>query len=117
MRSPSPCPIAFTAGKMVDMVLPDPVGACAVHLINGVWGTLAVGLFATDSTPTYSLADAEGNKSYFCASKEYIYIENPAGIESENGGCFPKTPKAAYCAQGELNSGKCYIEVNAKISK
>lgn len=61
--------------------------------------------------------DAEGNKSYFCASKEYIYIENPAGIESENGGCFPKTPKAAYCAQGELNSGKCYIEVNAKISK
>ena len=40
----------------------DPVGACAVHLINGIWGTLAVGLFATDSTPTYSLADAEGNK-------------------------------------------------------
>ena len=40
----------------------DPVGACAVHLINGVWGTLAVGLFATDTTPTYSLADSSGNK-------------------------------------------------------
>ncbi|MCR5487504.1 MAG: ammonium transporter [Lachnospiraceae bacterium] len=40
----------------------DPVGACAVHLINGIWGTLAVGLFATDTTPTYSLADSEGNK-------------------------------------------------------
>ena len=40
----------------------DPVGACAVHLINGIWGTLAVGLFATDTTPTYSLADASGNK-------------------------------------------------------
>jgi Amt family ammonium transporter len=40
----------------------DPVGACAVHLINGVWGTLAVGLFATNTTPTYSLADAEGNE-------------------------------------------------------
>lgn len=25
----------------------DPVGAVSVHLINGVWGTLAVGLFAT----------------------------------------------------------------------
>ncbi|NOS68090.1 MAG: ammonium transporter [Candidatus Peribacteraceae bacterium] len=25
----------------------DPVGALSVHLINGVWGTLAVGLFAT----------------------------------------------------------------------
>ncbi|HWP43195.1 MAG TPA: ammonium transporter [Blastocatellia bacterium] len=26
----------------------DPVGAISVHLVNGVWGTLAVGLFATD---------------------------------------------------------------------
>ncbi len=25
----------------------DPVGATSVHLVNGVWGTLAVGLFAT----------------------------------------------------------------------
>ncbi|MBO5552231.1 MAG: ammonium transporter [Lachnospiraceae bacterium] len=40
----------------------DPVGACAVHLINGIWGTLAVGLFATNTTPTYSLADSEGNE-------------------------------------------------------
>ena len=40
----------------------DPVGACAVHLVNGIWGTLAVGLFATNSTPTYSLADSEGNE-------------------------------------------------------
>ena len=40
----------------------DPVGACAVHLVNGIWGTVAVGLFATDATPTYSLADANGNK-------------------------------------------------------
>ena len=40
----------------------DPVGACAVHLINGIWGTIAVGLFATDSTPMYSLADSEGNE-------------------------------------------------------
>jgi len=26
----------------------DPVGAISVHLVNGIWGTLAVGLFATD---------------------------------------------------------------------
>lgn len=29
----------------------DPVGAVAVHGFNGIWGTLAVGLFATDSAP------------------------------------------------------------------
>ncbi len=29
----------------------DPVGACAVHMLNGIWGTIAVGLFATDSAP------------------------------------------------------------------
>ena len=34
----------------------DPVGAVAVHCLNGIWGTLAVGLFATTSAP--------GNDSY-----------------------------------------------------
>jgi ammonium transporter, Amt family len=29
--------------------LDDPVGALSVHLLNGVWGTLAVGLFADSS--------------------------------------------------------------------
>ena len=29
----------------------DPVGACAVHMMNGIWGTLAVGLFATKTAP------------------------------------------------------------------
>ncbi|GAB4240609.1 MAG: ammonium transporter [Acidobacteriota bacterium] len=27
----------------------DPVGATSVHLLNGIWGTLAVGLFATET--------------------------------------------------------------------
>ena len=35
----------------------DPVGAVAVHALNGIWGTLAVGLFATDSVPGFGLAD------------------------------------------------------------
>ena len=33
----------------------DPVGAVAVHCLNGVWGTLAVGLFATDAAPESAL--------------------------------------------------------------
>lgn len=38
---------------LLDYVLhvDDPVGAVAVHFMNGVWGTLAVGLFATTSAP------------------------------------------------------------------
>lgn len=28
--------------------LDDPVGALSVHLLNGIWGTLAVGIFASD---------------------------------------------------------------------
>ena len=38
----------------------DPVGAVAVHCFNGIWGTIAVGLFATDSAPGYAIADASG---------------------------------------------------------
>jgi Amt family ammonium transporter len=30
--------------------LDDPVGALSVHLVNGIWGTLAVGLFAPASS-------------------------------------------------------------------
>ena len=39
----------------------DPVGAVAVHCLNGIWGTVAVGLFATDKAPGYSIADAAGS--------------------------------------------------------
>lgn len=38
----------------------DPVGAVAVHCLNGIWGTIAVGLFATDTAPGYAIANASG---------------------------------------------------------
>ncbi len=34
----------------------DPVGAVAVHMMNGIWGTIAVGLFATKSAPYSELS-------------------------------------------------------------
>ena len=40
----------------------DPVGAVAVHCLNGIWGTIAVGLFANPSVPGYVLEDAAGNQ-------------------------------------------------------
>ncbi|MBX7149845.1 ammonium transporter [bacterium] len=39
----------------------DPVGALAVHLCNGIWGTIAVGLFAQDKL----VATATGNGLFF----------------------------------------------------
>lgn len=42
--------IVDVAVMMIDrMKIDDPVGAIAVHGINGLWGTLAVGLFAIDN--------------------------------------------------------------------
>lgn len=38
----------------------DPVGAVAVHCMNGIWGTIAVGLFATPAAPGYSIANKAG---------------------------------------------------------
>ena len=34
----------------------DPVGAVAVHMFNGIWGTIAVGLFATETAPGFAAA-------------------------------------------------------------
>ncbi len=40
----------------------DPVGAVAVHMMNGIWGTVSVGFFATATAPGYSIANASGQK-------------------------------------------------------
>lgn len=49
-----PILIGAIGGALVVLVVPifdkfeldDPVGALSVHLVNGIWGTLAVGIFA-----------------------------------------------------------------------
>jgi len=51
-----PLIIGFIGGALVVWAVPffdklkldDPVGALSVHLVNGIWGTLAVGIFASD---------------------------------------------------------------------
>ena len=75
----APCDVADAAGAIIiggvagllvcfgvwlldhKLHIDDPVGAVAVHCLNGIWGTLAVGLFASPSAPGYSIADANGN--------------------------------------------------------
>ena len=52
--------IGFVSGLLVvfgvwlldyKLHVDDPVGAVAVHMMNDIWGTIAVGLFATTSVP------------------------------------------------------------------
>ncbi len=51
---------------LLDYVLhiDDPVGAVAVHMLNGIWGTIAVGLFATKSAPGFSAAGIQEGLFY-----------------------------------------------------
>ena len=43
----------------------DPVGAVAVHMMNGIWGTISVGFFATNTVPGYAIADAAGTELFY----------------------------------------------------
>lgn len=40
--------VVFGVKLMDKLKLDDPVGAVPVHLLNGIWGTLAVGIFAEE---------------------------------------------------------------------
>ena len=40
--------VVFAVPLFDKLKLDDPVGALSVHLVNGIWGTLAVGIFAAD---------------------------------------------------------------------
>ena len=40
--------VVFAVPFFDKLKLDDPVGALSVHLVNGIWGTLAVGIFASN---------------------------------------------------------------------
>ena len=65
--------IGFVAGLLVcfgvwlldeKLRIDDPVGAVAVHMMNGIWGTFAVGLFATETAPGFAVAGIEEGLFY-----------------------------------------------------
>ncbi len=42
--------VVFAVPMFDKFKIDDPVGALSVHLVNGIWGTLAVGIFHTDTS-------------------------------------------------------------------
>jgi len=42
--------VVFAVPFFDKIKLDDPVGALSVHLVNGIWGTLAVGIFKADAS-------------------------------------------------------------------
>jgi len=56
--------VVYGALLLEKLKIDDPVSAVPVHLMNGVWGTLAVGIFATENGVTGLIA---GNGGQFLA--------------------------------------------------
>ena len=68
--------IVFAVSLLDKLRLDDPVGAIAVHLIAGIWGTLAVGLFgALASTDQFKVQLASvGIVGGFCVISAFIIL-------------------------------------------
>ena len=67
--------IVFAVSFIDAIKLDDPVGAIAVHLICGIWGTLAVGIFSTNPEHTF-LIQLTGVACYaaFCLVTSFLII-------------------------------------------
>ena len=68
--------IVFGVALIDKIKLDDPVGAIAVHLICGIWGTLAVGIFGAKAGGDqflYQLAGA-GAAAVFCSLTAFIIL-------------------------------------------
>ncbi|WP_298237674.1 ammonium transporter [uncultured Algibacter sp.] len=67
--------IVFAVAFVDAIKLDDPVGAIAVHLICGIWGTLAVGIFSTNPEHTF-VAQLIGVACYagFCIVTSFLII-------------------------------------------
>ena len=67
--------IVFAVAFVDAIKLDDPVGAIAVHLICGIWGTLAVGIFSTNPEHSF-ITQLIGVACYagFCIVTSFIII-------------------------------------------
>jgi Amt family ammonium transporter len=68
--------IVFAVSLIDKIKLDDPVGAIAVHLVCGIWGTLAVGIFGAKAGFDQFLVQLVGVLCYavFCVATSFIII-------------------------------------------
>ncbi len=52
--------VVFAVPFFDKLQLDDPVGALSVHLVNGIWGTLAVGIFASNGVDITLIGQIKG---------------------------------------------------------
>ncbi|MEA3492455.1 MAG: ammonium transporter [Campylobacterota bacterium] len=68
--------VVFAVPIFDKLHLDDPVGALSVHLVNGIWGTLAVGIFTEHSLLTQVKGIVVVGVIVFTASYITIYVIN-----------------------------------------
>ena len=68
--------IVFAVSLIDRLKLDDPVGAIAVHLVCGIWGTLAVGIFGNLASGAQFVSQLIGVVSYaaICIISSFIII-------------------------------------------
>ena len=99
--------LVVLAVAMFDKVkVDDPVGALSVHLVNGTWGTLAVGLFSTTTGLLYGFgggalgvqAMGVAATALFVVPTAYTLLAGRKGHRAEPAAPVPAAPAPAHAA-------------------
>jgi len=76
--------VVFAVFLFDRIKLDDPVGATSVHLVNGIWGTLAVGIFSTNPDHSFMVqligVAAYGAASFISAFLIFLVLKLTIGI-------------------------------------
>jgi len=114
--------VVFSVMFFDKIKIDDPVGALSVHLVCGIWGTLAVGIFSTNpehklwiqlvGVLAYGLASFGGAFAIFGALKATMGIrvtpqEEMEGLDLHEHGmsAYPEFSASAFASAGVLSGG------------